>query len=126
MFHFEFKLTSDTLLSPASSSILIVDANEGSLFYVIVKDPLTLDFSGVGSFQPQKNVYHKVVITQFFSPFQNRCLKQYRIDGKRISNTFFTMTYTNVSAYTTATTGMGAASNVMIKNFYLLDLDKDV
>eukprot|EP00111_Clytia_hemisphaerica_P000236 TCONS_00000594-protein len=70
MFHFEFKLTSDTLLSPASSSILIVDANEGSLFYVIVKDPLTLDFSGVGSFQPQKNVYHKVVITQFFSPFQ--------------------------------------------------------
>ena len=124
IFHFEFKVTSDTL-APLFSNMIEVSGDEGIMVRINVQIGNTFDI-GTIMFQPTKNVYHKVVYTQVYSPIHNACLKQVRIDGGKWMRTFerTPQSYTNVKAYAGSPGAPSQTQNVLIRNFFLLDLDR--
>ena len=120
----EFKTTIDTL-DPIHSSLFRVLGNEGKIAWIDVQDSTTLSINDA-PFQPKKDVYHRVVFSQIFSPTHNGCLKELRIDGQLYQSYTHTKSYTNVNAYAGWPSAPASqTNNVMIRNFYLLDLDKD-
>ena len=125
IFHFEFKVTSDTLGPMNSEIIRALDDEGSSLAGLAVKGSLTLSVAGF-MFQPKKNVYHKVVITNIFSPIHNACLKEVRIDGKFVKSVMVAVKLrSNVKVHAARSGIVPPTQNALIRNFYLLDLEKD-
>ena len=126
IFHFEFKVTSDTLGHLDSEMSRVIDGQESSLGGVSVADSLTLNIDNF-MFQTIKNVYHKVAFTNIFLPLHNACLKEIRMDGKFVKSIITpAKSRTNVKVYATWPGGSSQTQNVAVRNFYLFDLDKDI